>query len=156
MTIYFDMDGTIADLYGVENWLPKLRAEDASPYAEATPLTDMENLQLLLAILQNRGYKIGIISWLAKNSSKSYDKSVRKAKIEWLRAMLPEIHFDEMHIVKYGTRKDYVAKDKKGIIFDDDERVRAKWRGESFNPNTEDIIEILMKRYALIQKHINA
>ena len=142
-TIYFDMDGTIADLYGVENWLPKLRAEDASPYAEATPLINMENLQLLLAILQNRGYKIGIISWLAKNSSKSYDKSVRKAKIEWLRAMLPEIHFDEMHIVKYGTRKDYVAKDKKGIIFDDDERVRAKWRGESFNPNTEDIIEFL-------------
>ena len=143
MTIYYDMDGTIANLYGVENWLPKLRAEDASPYVEATPLTDMENLQLLLAILQNRGYKIGIISWLAKNSSKSYDKSVRKAKIEWLRIMLPEIHFDEMHIVKYGTRKDYVAKDKKGIIFDDDERVRAKWRGESFNPNTEDIIEIL-------------
>lgn len=142
-TIYFDMDGTIANLYGVENWLPKLRAEDASPYVEATPLTDMENLQLLLSILQNRGYKIGIISWLAKNSSKSYDKNVRKAKIEWLRAMLPEIHFDEMHIVKYGTRKDYVAKDKKGIIFDDDERVRAKWRGESFNPNTEDIIEIL-------------
>ena len=114
-TIYFDMDGTIANLYGVENWLPKLRAEDASPYAEATPLTDMENLQLLLAILQNRGYKIGIISWLAKNSSKSYDKSVRKAKIEWLRAMLPEIHFDEMHIVKYGTRKDYVEKIKKEL-----------------------------------------
>ena len=143
MTIYFDMDGTIANLYGVNNWLPKLRAEDASPYKEATPLIDMENLQLLLAILQNRGYKIGVISWLAKNSSKAYDKNVRKAKIEWLRAMLPEIHFDEMHIVKYGTRKDYVAKDKNGIIFDDDERVRAKWRGESFNPNTEDIIEIL-------------
>lgn len=143
MTIYFDMDGTIANLYGVNNWLPKLRAEDASPYEEATPLIDMENLQLLLAILQNRGYKIGIISWLAKNSSKVYDKDVRKAKIEWLRAMLPEIHFDEMHIVKYGTRKDYVAKDKNGIIFDDDERVRAKWKGESFNPNIEDIIEIL-------------
>ena len=143
MKIWLDMDGTIANLYGVNNWLPKLRAEDASPYTEATPLINMENLQLLLAILQNRGYKIGIISWLAKNSSKIYDKSVRKAKIEWLRAMLPEIHFDEMHIVKYGTRKDYVAKDKNGIIFDDDERVRAKWRGESFNPNTEDIIEIL-------------
>ena len=143
MTIYFDMDGTIANLYGVNNWLPKLQAEDASPYVEATPLINMDNLQLLLAILQNRGYKIGIISWLAKNSSKAYDKVVRKTKIEWLRAMLPEIHFDEMHIVKYGTRKDYVAKDKNGIIFDDDERVRAKWRGESFNPNTEDIIEIL-------------
>ena len=142
-TIYFDMDGTIANLYGVEDWLLKLRNEDASPYAEATPLIDMENLQLLLAILQNRGYKIGIISWLSKNSTKSYDKIVRKTKIEWLRAMLPEITFDEMHIVKYGTRKDYVAKDKDGIIFDDDERVREKWRGESFNPNMYDIIEIL-------------
>ena len=143
MTIYFDMDGTIANLYGVDNWLPKLRNEDATPYTDAAPMVDTAKLQLLLAILQNRGYKIGIISWLAKNSSKSYDKMVRKAKIEWLREMLPEIHFNEMHIVKYGTRKDYVAKDKGGIIFDDDERVRAKWRGESFNPNTEDIIEIL-------------
>ena len=34
-TIWFDMDGTIANLYGVENWLPKLRAHDASPYADA-------------------------------------------------------------------------------------------------------------------------
>ena len=31
--ICFDMDGTIADLYAVPNWLDKLRAEDASPYA---------------------------------------------------------------------------------------------------------------------------
>ena len=58
MTIYFDMDGTIANLYGVNNWLPKLRVEDASPYKEAMPLIDMENLQLLLAILQNRNYQL--------------------------------------------------------------------------------------------------
>lgn len=143
MTIYFDMDGTIANLYGVENWLSQLRAEDATPYAEAAPLVDMSELQLYLSILQNRGYKIGVISWLAKNSSKSYDKIVRKTKKEWLRATLPEIQFDEIHIVKYGTRKDYVAKDKFGIIFDDDERVREKWRGLPINPNTEDIIEKL-------------
>ena len=142
-TIYFDMDGTIANLYGVENWLSQLRAEDATPYAEAAPLVDMGELQLYLSILQNRGYKIGVISWLAKGSSKTYDKAVRKTKIEWLRATLPEIQFDEIHIVKYGTRKDYVAKDKNGIIFDDDERVRENWRGLSINPNTEDIIEKL-------------
>ena len=57
----------------------------------------------------------------------------------------PEIIFDEIHIVKYGTRKDYIAKDKEGIIFDDDAKVREKWRGEAINPNTEDIIEILKK-----------
>jgi hydroxymethylpyrimidine pyrophosphatase-like HAD family hydrolase len=30
--IYFDMDGTIANLYGVENWLPKLQAKDETPH----------------------------------------------------------------------------------------------------------------------------
>ena len=144
-TIYFDMDGTIANLYGVDNWLPKLRNEDATPYTDAAPLVDMEILQLLLAILQNRGYKIGIITWLAKDSSKAYKKAVKIAKMKWLRAMLPEIHFNEMHFVQYGTRKDYVAKDKDGIIFDDDEKVRKTWRGQAINPNTEDIIEILTK-----------
>lgn len=143
LTIYFDMDGTIADLYGVDNWLSQLRAEDATPYVAAEPLVDVSELQLYLSILQNRGYKIGVISWLAKGSSKTYDKVVRKAKKEWLQATLPEIQFDEIHIVKYGTRKDYVAKDKTGIIFDDDERVRENWRGLSINPNTEDIIEKL-------------
>ena len=145
MTIYFDMDGTIANLYGVNNWLEKLRAEDATPYAEAAPMVDVANFQLLLAILKNRGYKIGIISWLSKNSSKEYDRMVRKAKKEWLTINFPEIRFDEMHLVKYGTRKDYVAKDKNGIIFDDDDRVREKWKGEAINPNIEDIIEVLKK-----------
>ena len=144
-TIYFDMDGTIADLYGVADWLPKLRAEDEAPYLEAELLVNSGDFQLLVSILQNRGFKIGIISWLAKNSSKSYDKKVRQAKKDWLIEKFPEIVFDEVHIVKYGTRKDYIAKDKNGLIFDDDERVREKWRGESINPNLIDIIEKLQQ-----------
>ena len=142
-TIYFDMDGTIANLYGVADWLPKLREADASPYLEAEPMVEAGEFQLLLSILQNRGFKLGIISWLAKDSEKSYDKAVRNAKKTWLCENFPEITFDEMHIVKYGTRKDYVAKDKHGIIFDDDERVRNKWRGLPINPNHTDIIEKL-------------
>lgn len=144
-TIYFDMDGTIADLYNVENWLPKLRAENPSPYAEAEAMVNMGELQLYLSILQNRGCKLGVISWLSKGSSKSYDKMVRKAKKNWLRENLPEITFDETHFVKYGTRKDYIAKDKDGILFDDSEEVRNNWRGIAVNPNTEDIIEFLKK-----------
>ena len=144
-TIYFDMDGTIADLYNVENWLPKLRAENPSPYVEAEAMVDMGELQLYLSILQNRGCKLGVISWLSKGSSKSYDKMVRKAKKNWLRENLPEITFDETHFVKYGTRKDYIAKDKDGILFDDSEEVRNNWRGIAVNPNTEDIIEFLKK-----------
>ena len=142
-TIYFDMDGTIANLYGVENWLPKLRSENPSPYVEAMPLIDTEKFSEIITDLQDIGFKIGIISWTAKNGSDSYNKKVRKAKLEWLVGCFPEIIFDEIHIVKYGTRKDYIAKDKDGIIFDDDDKVREKWRGEAINPNTEDIIEIL-------------
>ena len=142
-TIYFDMDGTIADLYNVEDWLPKLHAENPSPYIEALPLVDVDILGGILAELQYIGYKIGIISWTAKNGTTSYNKAVRKAKIEWLVGCFPEIVFDEIHVVKYGTRKDYVAKDKDGIIFDDDAKVREKWRGEAINPNTDDIIETL-------------
>ena len=40
-TLVFDMDGTIADLYGVENWLPMLRAEDPLPYEIAEPIYNM-------------------------------------------------------------------------------------------------------------------
>jgi Holliday junction resolvasome RuvABC DNA-binding subunit len=35
LTVILDMDGTIADLYKVENWLGKLRNFDPTPYAEA-------------------------------------------------------------------------------------------------------------------------
>ena len=144
-TIYFDMDGTLADLYGVDNWLPKLRAENATPYIEAEPLVDLYEMEWLLAELQHIGYTLGIISWTSKDGSAEYNKAVRKAKLEWLAGCFPEIEFDEIHIVKYGTRKDYIAKDKYGIIFDDDERVREKWRGEAINPNYEDIIKTLEK-----------
>lgn len=144
-TIYFDMDGTLANLYSVDDWLPKLRAEDASPYVEATPLVDLKEMCELLDELQHIGYTLGIISWTSKGGTDFYNKEVRKAKLEWLTECFPEIVFDEIHIIKYGTRKDYVAKDKNGIIFDDDERVRAKWRGEAINPNTDDIIETLKK-----------
>lgn len=143
MIIYFDMDGTIADLYGVDNWLPKLRAEDTTPYTDAEPMVDVEEFQLTVADLQNRGIKFGVISWTSKGGSKTYNKKVVKAKKEWLADTFPKIQFDEMHFVKYGTRKDYVAKEKFGFLFDDDERVRKDWQGISINPETADILEIL-------------
>ena len=50
--IYFDMDGTIADLYGVNGWLDSLIAEQTKPYREAKPLVDMRQLGKLLNKLQ--------------------------------------------------------------------------------------------------------
>ena len=106
--IYFDMDGTIANLYGVENWLEMIIASDETPYKNAKPLINMQTLARMLNKLQSYGYVIGIISWLAKNSNADYDKKVTKAKIDWLNKHLTSVKFNEIHIVKYGTPKEKV------------------------------------------------
>ena len=140
-TIYFDMDGTIANLYGVENWLDYLIASDALPYEIAKPLIRLNAFARVLNRLQKQGYKIGIISWLAKNSDTDYDEKVTKAKKEWLKKHLASVNFDEIHIVKYGTPKQTFAKTKNDILFDDEEKNRNDWTGKAFNVNK--IIEIL-------------
>ena len=53
--VYFDMDGTIADLYGVEGWLDSLIAEQTKPYREAKNLVDMRKLSYELNRLQRAG-----------------------------------------------------------------------------------------------------
>ncbi len=140
--VYFDMDGTIVNLYQYPDWLCKLRAYDPTPYEGAAPLVDMELLLELLLELQQLGWKLGIISWLSKETTLEYKKAVTAAKKKWLNEWLP-LHFDEMHFVQYGTRKDYIAKQKQGILFDDSEEVRNKWRGRAVNPKTENILEVL-------------
>ena len=39
--VFFDMDGTIVDLYGVENVFKRLDNGDATPYAEAKAIPNM-------------------------------------------------------------------------------------------------------------------
>lgn len=147
--ICFDMDGTIADLYGVPNWLEKLRAYDASPYLTAKPMCDMEELAFLLDVARYRGIEIRIISWLSKDTTKEYDELVRIAKQAWLEAMgLPIDHF---HGVAYGaTKADSIrryldtSKGETAILFDDNEKVRNGWHmGEAIDPAEQDICEVL-------------
>ena len=139
--IYFDMDGTIANLYGVENWLEKIINEDASLYTEALPLVRMNVLARLLNKLQKNGYIIGIVSWLAKNSTKNYDIEVTKAKVNWLNTHLASVNFDEVKIVPYGTPKEEVVNFPNGILFDDETPNRNNWLGIAFDET--EILEIL-------------
>lgn len=140
-TIFFDMDGTIADLYGVENWLDYLIASDALPYEIAKPLIRLNALARILNRLQKQGYKVEVISWLAKNTNTDYDEKVTRAKKEWLKKHLASVNFDEIHIVKYGTPKQTFAKTENDILFDDEEKNRNDWTGKAFDVN--EIIEIL-------------
>ena len=131
-TINFDMDGCIADLYGVENWLAYLQAGDPTPYAVAKPLVKMQVLARMLNTKKRQGYKINIISWLAKNSTPEYDEKVKNAKIEWLKKHLKSVEFDNIFIVKYGTPKQNLAK---GFLFDDEVNNRINWKGIAFDVN---------------------
>ena len=138
--IWFDMDGTIADLYGVPNWLEYLINSDPLPYKAAKPLVNMNTLARLLNRLQAKGYHIGIVSWLSKSGTESYNEAVTNAKLAWLNKHLHSVHWDEIVIVPYGTPK-HKAVSIEGILFDDEERNRTNWTGIAYD--VENIIEIL-------------
>lgn len=144
-TLVFDMDGTIADLYGVENWLADLRAENPRPYVEAKPLYNMDILNSLIKLLKAEGWGVVVTTWLAKDSTKEYDRLVREAKLAWLEKY--NFPYDEIHLVKYGTTKANCTRKKGGlqILVDDNEKVRAGWNlGTTINAN-ENILAELVK-----------
>lgn len=130
--IWFDMDGTIANLYNVDGWLDMLRAYDPTPYAQAVPMVNMANLARLLHKAQRLGYEIGIISWLSKCSNSEYDMAVTAVKVEWLRKHLPSVEWDEVKIVAYGTPKHELCQ---GVLFDDEEHNRNAWGEGAYEPS---------------------
>ena len=141
MTIWFDMDGNIASLYSVENWLPMLRAYDPTPYVIAKPLVNMSLLARYLNKVKAKGYRIGVISWGSKCSTPMYDAAVTAAKISWLKRHLPSVTWDEIHIVPYGMPKQEYKRTPADILFDDEERNRINWGGNAYTE--QEIFEVL-------------
>ena len=147
-TIWWDMDGTIANLYAVENWLPMLRAEDTTPYVEAEVMWNMSQLARLMNQVQKLGYKLGIISWTSKGGSDLYNIAVDTAKREWLDTHLASVDFDYVYIVKYGTPKSLVMQTEDDILFDDEEPNRDAWLGEAYEPEMMiKVLKALLGRY---------
>lgn len=137
--IWFDMDGTIANLYGEENWLADIIAERTTPYANAKPLVNMNSLARLLNRLTKNGYTVNIISWTAKNGTEKYNTEVAEVKKAWLKKHLASVNFTNIDIVPYGTCK---SENRNGILFDDEMKNRMEWKnGIALNVN--NIIETL-------------
>lgn len=137
----FDMDGTIANLYGVDNWLDYLINHDPTPYKEAKPLVNMNSLAKIINRLQREGYILNIVSWLAKNSDSVYDNKVIEAKKKWLKKHLASVNFDNIIIVPYGTPKHELAN---GVLFDDEKCNRDRWNEHNEKAfDVDNLIEIL-------------
>lgn len=142
--LVFDMDGTIADLYAVDDWCNKLNSSNPTPYMEAEPMWDMAELARVLRELKPLGYRVVITSWLAIGSTVAYSEAVRTAKVEWLNTH--NFPYDELHMVKYGTTKANCTRyhDCEQILFDDNAKVRNGWSlGATIDPTTTNIIDYL-------------
>ena len=141
ITINFDMDGTIADLYGVENWLDYLIAGDVFPYENAEPLLRLSALARRLNNLQKNGYNLAIISWLSKSGTDEYNAEVEAVKRAWLKKHLPSVKWDAIHIVSYGTPKQNFCENPLDILFDDEAKNRENWTGRAYD--VDDILATL-------------
>ena len=142
--IVFDMDGTIADFYGVDGWLDDLHNENTRPYDLAKPLYNMEVLNAILDLLRLQGWKIIITSWLAKGSTKAFDDMVRASKLQWLQKY--NFSYDEIHLVRYGTTKANCTRKNGGvqILVDDNEKIRKGWHlGATIDANKNIIDELI-------------
>lgn len=135
------MDGTLANLYGVENWLSDLINSNPRPYIVAKPLLNMSALARVLNRLKKSGYMINVISWLSKNSTAEYDMAVTKAKRDWLKKHLKSVEFDNIYILPYGTPKQSISN---GILFDDEKPNRKNWESRQTSNNVAyDVDKIL-------------
>ena len=137
--LWFDMDGTLANLKGINGWLDYLHAEDTYPYENAQPLLNLSLLAHLLNQLQAQGWKIGIISWTSKNGSDIFNGEVALVKVVWLHRHLKSVKWDKINIVEYGTNK--YKKCGGGILFDDELENREEWKDIAYTP--ENILPVL-------------
>ena len=88
INVYLDMDGTIADLYGQENWLEMLINEKDGAFINCEPLTTEK---VLLSLFPTDKYNVKVLSMTPKNASKEYCEKVINEKNAWLDKYFPNI-----------------------------------------------------------------
>jgi len=137
--IWFDMDGTIANLYAIEGWLNYLIEENTYPYDKAGTMLNFSLLARYLNKLQQLGWYIGIASWASKEASEYFYEKIVISKSNWLNKHLKSVTWNEIKVLPYGTNKFEACGG--GILFDDEEKNRNAWKDIAYTP--DKIIEIL-------------
>lgn len=122
MTIFFDMDGTIAGLFFVKDFSKKLSEGDMTPYTQARALYNADEMEIVINALKAKGYTIGIISY----ADAEYLQEATIAKRNWLSEHFPYADEDKIHIVTKETAKETFYNDG-DILVDDAKANREKW-----------------------------
>ena len=126
--VYLDMDGTIANLYAITNWLERLTNEDTSIFKECKPLISEKDL---FYFQQKAAYEIIILSMTPYKCSKLYHKNVIQQKNEWLNIHFPQI---KKRIYKRYSGNKNLKNSENAILIDDNEIIRKNFRGLALNP----------------------
>jgi hypothetical protein len=125
--IYFDMDGTVANLYGEDNWLDNLRNEREGSFINLRPLVDMMELSRVCHQLMKQGYRFGVITWLPMGASREFERVCEREKKHWVDTLMPWV--TEFYAQTYGEPKQSAPTHRAAqmILVDDNAEVRAKW-----------------------------
>ena len=126
--VYLDMDGTIANLYGMENWLEKLRNEVEGLFLECEPfLTENE----LKNYFPTEEFELRICSMTPLNATEEYCQVVINEKNQWLDKYFPSITH-RVYMV-YGHNKN-LKNSVNHILVDDNETIRNSYKGLALFP----------------------
>lgn len=127
--VYLDMDGTIANLYGVSDWLPKLEKEEQGLFLNLEPLVTEEEL---LNTFPKDEYEIRILSMTPNAASQEYCEIVKREKDLWLNTFFPNSISKRIY-KKYGKSKN-LRNCVNTILVDDNKTIRMLWKGKALCP----------------------
>lgn len=136
--IWFDMDGTIYDLYKIPGWLDALRAGEMDIFSlDDMARKSLPRIRQAICTLIDNGWKVGVITWAPMHVEMDTTtfEQCRDEKYRWIERNFPEL-LDNFHCVQYGFDKsDWVDDwDALNILVDDNKIVRESWRkaGKNF------------------------
>lgn len=125
--INFDLDGTLYNLYSMENWLSRIEQEEKNVFTDGEFITNYDEFIECIDLLKERGYKFNVITWLPMGASKAYEKQCTEEKLKWIEKYLPFV--EKIKITPYGKEKHKQI--KQGVLIDDNKVVCSMWNGSN-------------------------
>lgn len=138
-TVWFDMDGTLYDLYNIPGWLELLQMEEPGIFRHGQPMYNPFFIRQAILALIAHGWQVGVITWAPKGVAEEepFFIETKRAKQEWLRRHYPEL-LENFYCLPYGGSKSVCACDHwkersldpdmgVQILVDDNMLVRDEW-----------------------------
>lgn len=138
-TVWFDMDGTLYDLYNIPGWLELLQLEEPGIFRHGQPMYNPFFIRQAILALIAHGWQVGVITWASKGVAEEepFFIETKRAKQEWLRRHYPEL-LENFYCLPYGESKSVCACDHWKersldpdmgiqILVDDNMLVRDEW-----------------------------